>query len=216
MSFAQTDRDSYYMILFSQEGPGHEPWLSHTFATFIKATGDRSDKKHFRLGHHTISWLPASRDVHLLRLRPEAGKNYTLKETLRLARSLNVRVSMWGPLQIDKELYERAMRQVKRLNEGKVAYKAIDTRFRPDVASNCFHVISDIDADNGLLNTGTAHGDDASSMVLMHLKRWLIHPEKVHEWVTQRLGLTDSSIVRLKMEWTVLPKPNSPLRRHFV
>lgn len=200
VSFAQTDRKAYFMILFSQDGPGHEPWLSHTFATFIKATGNRADKDHFRLEHHTISWLPASGDVRLLRLRPETGKNFRLKETLKLARSLNTRISMWGPIQIEKKLYQRALRQVKRLNQEKIAYKAIDGRFRPDVASNCFHAISDIDTDNGFLNTGTAHGDEASAMVLMHLRRWLIHPENVHDWVTQRLGLNDSGIVRLKMD----------------
>jgi hypothetical protein len=199
-SLTAQKRELYFMIIFSQEGSGHEPWLSHTFATFVKATGTGSDRNQYRLEHHTISWLPASRDVRLLRLGPEPGKNFSREDTLRWARSLNVRISMLGPYQIQKELYERAVRQVQRLNQGKIAYKAIDGRFRPDVASNCFHAISDIDADNGLLQTGTAHGDDASSMVVMHLKRWLIRPEEVHDWVAQRLGVSDSGIVHLKMD----------------
>jgi len=192
--------EAYFMIIFSQEGPGHEPWLSHTFATFVKATGAGSDKGQYHLEQHTISWLPASRDIRLLRLRPEPGKNFSSEETLRWARSLNVRISMLGPYQIQKELYERAVRQVQRLNQGKIAFKAIDGRFRPDVASNCFHAIADIDTDNGLLDTGVAHGDAASTMVAMHLKRWLIRPEEVHDWVAQRLGVSDSGIVRLKLE----------------
>src|SRR5262249_44362940 len=121
--------ETYFMIIFSQEGPGHEPWLSHTFATFVKATGAGADKGQYHLELRTISWLPASRDIRLLRLRPETGKNFSLEETLRWARSLNVRISMLGPYQIQKELYQRAAGQVQRLNQGKIAFKAIDGRF---------------------------------------------------------------------------------------
>jgi hypothetical protein len=200
-SSAQTSqqKETHYMIIFSQEGPGHEPALSHTFATFIQATGSGSDRSKYRVEHHTISWLPASGDVRLLR-RPETGKNFSLDESLRLARSLNLRVSMLGPYQIKKELYLRAIAQVKRLNSGEIAYKAIDRRFRPDIASNCFHAISDIDADNGLLDTGAAHGDDASSMVVRHLRRWIIRPQEMHDWAIQRLGLGDSGIRRLQLD----------------
>src|SRR5262245_49603432 len=81
--------EGYFLIIFSQEGPGHEPWLSHTFATFVKATGAGANKGQYHLEHHTISWLPASRDIRLLRLRPETGKNFSLEESLRWARSLN-------------------------------------------------------------------------------------------------------------------------------
>ena len=58
-----TANPSYYMILFANEGPGHEPWLSHTFAAFIKATGTGPDMKKYQLETHAISWLPASQDV---------------------------------------------------------------------------------------------------------------------------------------------------------
>jgi hypothetical protein len=206
-AWAGESRDSYYMMIFAQEGPGHEPWLSHTFATFVKATGSGSNRSQYKIESHTISWLPASRDVRLLRLSPERGKNFSLEETLRWAKSLNLRITMWGPYQIRQELYQRAVQQVKRLDQGKIAYKALDGRFRPEVASNCFHVISDIDTDNGLLNTGTAHGDGATLMVLNHLKRWLIRPEEVHDWAARRIGLNDSNIVRgvFENEVTKLP-----------
>jgi hypothetical protein len=192
-------RESYFMLIFAQEGESHEPTESHTFATFVKATGNGSEKTNYKLENHTISWLPASLDIRLVRFFPEKGTNLDLKSSLGWARSRNARISMWGPYQIKKELYQRAVRQVERLNRGAIAYKAIDRRFRPDQASNCFHAVSDIDTDNGLLNTGIAHGDEASVMVLRHLERWIIRPEEVHSWIADRLGL-DAAIVRRRIE----------------
>ncbi len=196
----EKDRTAYFMVIFAQDSDSHDPVLSHTFATFIKTTGNGPDKDKYQVEKQTISWLPASLDIRLLRLFPERGTNLGLDETLRWARSRNSRISMWGPYPIQKELYQRALRQVKRLNEGAISFKALDRRFRPDVASNCFHAVSDIDSDNGLLNTGTAHGADASYMVLLHLKRWIIRPEEVHDWVGERLGLTDPGIIRRGFE----------------
>jgi hypothetical protein len=194
-----TANPSYYMILFANEGPGHEPWLSHTFAAFIKATGTGPDMKKYQLETHAISWLPASQDVRLLR-PPERGVNLDLKESLQRGRSLNVRTSMWGPFKIKKELFTRAVRQETRLREGDVAYKALDRRFRPGAATNCFHAISDIDTENGLLDTGLAHGDDATYMVLRHLKRWIIRPQETYDWVARRLGLSKTTIVQRKLQ----------------
>jgi hypothetical protein len=186
----------YFMIIFAQEGGDRDPRLSHSFATFVKATGNGADKNRYQIESKTISWLPASLDIRLLRLFPEQGKNLSLKETLRYAKSENTQVSMWGPYQIRKELYERAVKQVKRLNRGATGYKAIDRRFRPEAASNCFHAISDIDMDNGMLDTGAAHGNEASYMVLEHLKRWIIRPQEKVAWIAQRLGLSDRAIVQ--------------------
>jgi len=204
---AGENHDSYFMMIFAQEGPGHEPWLSHTFATFVKASGSGTNKNQYKIEGHTISWLPATLDVRLLRLSPERGKNFSLEETLRRAKSLNLRITMWGPYQINEELYERAVRQEKHLKQGAIGYKALDGRFRPNVASNCFHAISDVDADNGLLNTGTAHGDEATLMVLNHLKRWLLRPEEVHDWVARRMGVSDPAIVRGVLDNAITKMP---------
>ena len=97
-------RESYFMIIFSQEGEGRDPTQSHTFATFIKATGNGPEKSKYKLESHTISWLPATLEIRLLRLLPEKGINLDLEANLRWARSRKARISMWGPYQIQKEL----------------------------------------------------------------------------------------------------------------
>jgi hypothetical protein len=132
--------------------------------------------------------MPQSLDIVILRRRPEPGTNLDLESSLHWAESRNCRVSMWGPYQIDKELYNRAIKQEARLNSGMVLYKAIDRRFRPGTASNCIHAVSDLDIDHGLLHSGQGRGDRASQQVAQHLKRWMIDPEQTHDWVASRLG----------------------------
>jgi hypothetical protein len=193
-SRAQEVNESYYMTIFSAQANSRDPRRTHSFATFVKAIGTDDSAKDSPIEIHTISWMPQSLDIVILRRRPELGANLDLQSSLRWAKSMNSRVSMWGPYQIDKQLYDRAVEQESRLNSGQVLYKALDRRFRPGTASNCIHAVSDLDIDNGILHTGPGRGDEASNMVAQHLNRWIIDPEQTHAWVASRLGLTDQPI----------------------
>jgi hypothetical protein len=104
-------------------------------------------------------------------------------------------VSRWGPYEIKEELYKRAVAQVERLKKPSVAYKAVDRRYRGGDAFNCIHAVSDIDPDAGYLDTGTAYGEAASQLVVEHLRRWIISPDKVHESIAAELGMADDSVV---------------------
>jgi hypothetical protein len=188
-------KDMYFMLLFSQERDRLAPRLSHTYAAFVHT---RETKPGVRkvLETHTISWLPADLDVRLLR-RPQTGVNLDLKKSLDLSMSLGTRISMWGPYQIRKELYDRAVRQETTLKQGKLLYKALDGGVRADGEGlNCFHAVADIDKDNGPLETGTAHGDEATQMVAQHLRRWIVDPTRTYEWVADLLGLKSYPITR--------------------
>jgi len=189
----ESDDASYYMTIFSAQANSRDPRRTHSFATFVKAarTGDAAKDSPIEI--HTISWMPRSLDIVILRRRPELGVNLDLESSLRWAASKGSRVSMWGPYQINKELYDRAVAQEARLNSGFVLYKAIDRRFRPGTASNCIHAVADLDTDNGLLRSGQGRGDAASRQVAQHLERWVINPEQSHTWVASRLGLNDGS-----------------------
>jgi hypothetical protein len=191
---AQEATESYYMVIFSAQANSRDPRRTHSFATFVKAIGTGDLAKDSQTEVHTISWMPRSLDIVVLRRRPEPGINLDLASSLRWAESRNSRVSMWGPYQINKELYHRAIQQEARLNSGLMLYKAIDRRFRPGTASNCIHAVSDLDMDNGLLHSGQGRGDAASRQVAQHLSRWIIEPEKTHTWVAGRLGLKDESV----------------------
>lgn len=167
--------------------------MAHTYAAFVKAVRNSAGSGKI-LETHTISWMPESLVVRLL-ARPEPGVNLDLKASLQLGNRTRAGITMWGPYEIKKELFDRAVQQESRLKRGAIAYKAIDRRFRPGSASNCIHALSDIDMDNGLLDTATAHGDEASYMVLRHLQRWIVHAETVHGWVSTALGLDKYRLV---------------------
>jgi hypothetical protein len=98
---------------------------------------------------------------------------------------------VWGPYQIQKELYDRAVEQEARLKSGAVMYKAIDEDFRPAVATNCIHAVCDIDAESGLFQPGRVWGEPASELVLNHFRRWILDPDKTQKWLIQRLELQD-------------------------
>ena len=184
---AQEPTEHYYMMIFSAQAASREPRRTHSFATFVKATGTGDSAQDYRTEFHTISWMPRSLNIVILRARPEPGVNLDLQSSLRWAESMGCRVSMWGPYQIQKELYDRAVEQEARLNSGGVLYKALDRRFRPGTASNCIHAIADLDIDNGLLRSGQGRGEEASQMVAEHLTRWMIDPGQTHAWVASRL-----------------------------
>ena len=190
-------REAYYMVVFDADGGAARS--SHCFATFVKATGKGSKEEDDQLEPHTISWMPTSLEIAVLRRTPEPGVNLDLSATLRWARSVGARVSRWGPYRIEKELYDRALTQEERLRSGRVLYKAVDRNYRPQ-ASNCIHAVSDIDTDNGLFHVGREWGEAASRDVANHLRRWVNNPEKIYPWVSERLELRDFLIEGQRLE----------------
>ncbi len=165
--------DRYFMVVLASEARPRLPKLCHTFATFIKLSETDNSESH-KMEIKTISWLPASLDIRPLRLRPELGTNLDLKASLEFAKRQNAMVVGWGPLPIKKELYDRAVKQIDWLNAGRMSFVVLDRRFRGQGASNCMHAVSDIDVDQGFLNTGLAYGVPASQKVFNHLRRWAV------------------------------------------
>jgi hypothetical protein len=134
-----------------------------------------------------------------MRAPPERGKNFGLRDTLKLGSSEEATVTAWGPYRIRKELYDEGIAQIDRLDRNAIAYKALDLRFRPYVATNCFHAVSDITR-GPLLDTGTAYGNAASEMVVEYFSPWIINPKETHAWLIDRLGLDKYSITFEKGE----------------
>ena len=180
--------DNYYLLVLASQADPPTARLSHTFACLVKAGSGPDDHK--ILETTTISWLPKSLNVVVGRLLPEEGINLALLPTLKWARSLDTKVSAWGPYSIKKDLYDRAAKQKARLESGAVRFRAIDLKalLNREDNSNCIHAVSDI-AGEEVLATGTAHGEAASGMVVRHLQPWIINPAETHNWVNDGLGL---------------------------
>jgi ABC-type phosphate/phosphonate transport system substrate-binding protein len=183
-------KPEYYLCVFAFDSVPRHAQYSHTFATFIKSSGGSVEA-------HTLSWLPNNKRIAVARTQSEPGMNLDLHQTLQFARGLCARVYQWGPYRIRPELYERSLRQLERLNSGRIQYKALDGAWRPDAASNCVHAVSDIDTDDGYLTVDGVYGVAASARVVEHLSRWMIQPGREHSSIREKLGLSGQPITRV-------------------
>jgi hypothetical protein len=177
------------MFIFAAQSEPKEVRVSHTFGLFVKAS-DRQEV------HETqsISWMPKDLEIRPLRRAPVAGVNLNLEQSLRWAGAVRAHVTMWGPFQIRRELYDMAAAQAKRLNSSAIEYVVIDRGQRVAGASNCIHAVSDLDPTQPLLTTGTAFGNEASVMVLDHFRRYVLPPVERTRWLVDRLSLKPNEI----------------------
>jgi hypothetical protein len=138
-----------------QDGVNHAV-KSHSFASFYRV---EQGKKTERID---ISWLPIGGEPSLLEIA--AGKNFSLEETLQIARRIGSPVTRFGPYPASAALWKKAGAQGKRLRSGRVRYKMLDRAMRPE-AVNCLHALTDI---AGFLETGTLRGRSGTQEAVRH------------------------------------------------
>jgi hypothetical protein len=185
--------EAYYVLVFGSQRTLNEPCYSHSWATFVRAVWDRPGPP--RLEAHTISWLPRSLRIRVLALAPENGTNLDLDATLRYVLANGERVSLWGPFQIDRGLYLRALEQIRLLQSGRVLYKKLDTGYTSDCVSNCIHAVSSLAEGHRLHVLTPCWGETASFAILGDFSPWIMEPCTVHSWVAKALGLAAYPII---------------------
>ena len=129
---------------------------------------------------------------------PNRAKNLDLNDSLVWARQNKARVYLFGPYEIDKKLYDLALKQIAFLEKGTVRYRMLDEHLRPDKAVNCIHAISDMVPDKPLEYTAYVFGEKASALVVKHLKPWVHQPEPPADWLLEKLELIADGVVREK------------------
>jgi hypothetical protein len=196
--------EHFYMMIFSAQRAWNVPKYTHTFATFVKAGGQPEPDKEHPFESHTISWLATRKKVCLFRLWPEPGLNLDLATSLEWALSVQSRISMWGPFQIQKGLFDKALIQKARLESGAVQYKVFDPGYRHHTASSCIHGVCDIDRERGPLLTWFRYGESASRSVAAFFLPWVIDPGQTHPWVSDHLGLAGYPIINRELPSTSL------------
>ncbi|HEV3146559.1 MAG TPA: hypothetical protein VGZ47_21910 [Gemmataceae bacterium] len=189
--------ERYYLLVLAAQSDPPRAVDSHTFATFVKASGEGSNPRAWTLECHTISWMPKNMDIEI-RIRPEAGENIDLNESLIWAWQHQAHVSVWGPYEIDRRLYDLALQQIARLERGQMRYRLADGNLRPKKALNGVHAITDLVPDLPLVYTGYAYGDKAGAMAVEHFEPWIRSPQQSADWLLDRLGLTAYGVVRRK------------------
>jgi hypothetical protein len=193
--------DAYFVMVFGSQRALNIPNYSHSWATFVRVTGDGTGPRGRRLEAHTISWLPETAVVRAWALLPECGRNFDLHTTLRDALDCDERVSMWGPYPIDRDLYCRALKQIHLLASGRVRYKAIDTGYCSDDVSNCIHAISSITEGYRLLIATPLWGESASYFITREFEPWFLDDDQQsYKWVSSALGLDWYPIIHRDLE----------------
>jgi hypothetical protein len=219
-------QDVYYLLVFSSQRPLSGPNYSHSFATFVRAGCGTPGSPIVVKNAFSISWLPANMEIRSLALLPECGRNFDLYTTLRFARDTCQRVSLWGPYQIDPDLYRRAADQFARLQSGQILYKADDVAYGNDCVSNCIHAVGSITGGPRLRVLPPGWGDTASYFIVLEFMPWIIDPDHTHDWVASALGLDNYPIayrvpprrglippatgLRIPDRWTATPTYGSP------
>lgn len=202
--------DRYFLLVFGAERPSRSPDHAHTFATFVKRSETAEGA---RLEVRTISWLPAKLPVRTLKIRPEAGHNYELHETIRFLQGDGQRVSVWGPYEIRPELYEMAGCQIARLNSGAIRYKSYDGLFHSARVTNCIHALSSMVEGDRRRVFGPGWGDVSSYHVTGLFLPWVVDRCTTYDTLVKELCLEQYCLAYRKTFAAPAASPRIGLQR---
>jgi hypothetical protein len=155
-----SNKVEYFAEFYSYQGPLGLPTTTHTFARFVKTINGKVAQK------VDISWLPkpeymaTSKRVPLFSSVP--GKNYTLEETLLMARQQEV--IHHGKFSIAQSLFDGAVARNLFLESGKLPYRMLSSA-NSDTGVNCIHAVLGSAKD---ISTGLKSGEAGTEAVIDH------------------------------------------------
>jgi hypothetical protein len=198
----------HYLLIFGSQSSPKQLRFTHTWATFVRATGEGPDPSTYALQVHSISWLPRTLNVRVWSPCPEPGVNLDLYQSLQAVYSKGESVTMWGPFVIRDLLYERSLEVAQFLASGAVQYRAIDSQFDLEI-SDCIHAVSAVDPVFGrghypLIRIGKPASRYIARQIMTRspLDQTLFD----NSWLIPRLGLDCYPIEIIPPQW--IPKRN--------
>ena len=183
--------EHYFVLIFGSQSKPKVLRHTHTWATFVKAEGEGPDLSTYRLTENTISWLPATMEVHVWDPRPERGVNLALHPTLQAMYANNEHVTLWGPFVIRRELYERSLRISQILASGAAEYRAISNSYDL-LVSDCIHAVAAVDPVFGRSHYPLIRiGKPASRYIARQVMTRSVFDQTLYDnsWLIPRLGL---------------------------
>jgi hypothetical protein len=197
----------FYVIVFGSESTPRIPRFTHTWATFIHVTDPGAGRER-KIESHTISWMPATLEIHPWNFRVEPPVNFGLHETLVYAFSVGERVAQWGPYECRPQVYYRSLVQKEFLESGRIGYQCIDTvgeAGRKGNGCDCIHAVTDMDPVYSRSRYRLIRFGNAASRFIageLRVRDMLLNPSQTHDWLNRELGLDAYPIThRLHAGW---------------
>jgi len=205
--------ERYYVLIFGSQSEPKRAKYTHTWATAVKVVDQGAGAAPI-VEAHTISWMPATLDIHPLRFRVEPGTNLDLCTTISEMLKNDERISLWGPFQMRTGLYRKFLIQKEFMDSGRIGYQCIDTvgeAARKGNGSDCIHAITDCDSqfDRGGYPL-RKFGDRASEHIVdqANWRHGFIDPCTTHDWLLGPLGIANCPIKKVCYD----PSKQPPLR----
>jgi hypothetical protein len=184
--------ERYYMLVFGSESTPKVPRYTHTWATVVKTVETPGCAPQVA-EVHTISWMPATLQIHPWRFTPEPGRNLELDETIRMALGFHEQVAVWGPYEIYPRGYRRFLMQKAYMESGRVGYQCIDTvgKGADGTGCDCIHAITDMDPQFERNYYRLSEFGQAGSYFIVRqlFERNLLVSGQTHSWLDGPLGL---------------------------
>jgi hypothetical protein len=194
------EHEHYYVLIFGSQLPVAIPRYTHTWATMVKTT-ELPGAPLQVTDVQTISWMPATLDIHPYRCRVEEGANLELCTTIQEMLGHHERISLWGPYETWQGLYLRFATQKAFIAAGMLSYQCTDAfgeAARLGNGCNCFHALTDMDPQFDRRQYPLLfYGDAAAKNIVRQLfeRPILIHPQETYDWLIPALGLDQFPIV---------------------
>ena len=203
--------EKYYVLLFSSQSEPKRAKYTHSWSTIVRVVNQGPNAAPC-VEHYTISWMPATLDIHPMRLRIEQGVNLDLHTTIREMLKNDERISLWGPYEVRPGIYKKHLMQKAFVESGELGYQCIDTlgeARRTGKGSDCIHAITDMDAQFDRGNYPLRRfGDKATAYIVEQVieRKAVINPECTHDWLLGPLGIADCPIVKRCYEGPKRPR----------
>jgi hypothetical protein len=209
----------HYLIVFGSESFPKRAKYTHTWATVAKVTECAGSSP--LVEERTISWIPASLEIHPLSFCVEPGQNlglnFTIEEMLRQKET----VSLWGPYEISPGFAYRFKVQKEFMESGRVGYQCIDSigeAARTGGGCDCIHAITDMDPLFDRYHYSLAYFGNAASRNIVkqtHARPVVICPEADHRWLLPLLGLDRFPIKQCCYSGRTVPNTPENLERYL-
>ena len=120
---------------------------SHTWATAVRLCGGEVAEQ------VSVSWMPATLDIHPERLRVEPGVNLDQAGSLAYALGDGQHVAGWGPYPATAACFHRLKLQGEWLAGGGTGYQSVATvgEAGRGLGTGCIHAVTDLRAEFGRL-----------------------------------------------------------------